>query len=134
VKVQRGTNEPGATALGDPAKVAQILLNLLSNAIKFTKPDGSVTVNVDTTPDTARISVVDTGSGIPPDKQTSIFEPFVQLGRSFTSAHEGTGLGLSISRDLAHAMEGDLTVSSAEGVGSTFTLTLPRSRESSASA
>jgi signal transduction histidine kinase len=70
--------------------------------------------------------VVDSGVGIPPDKLEAIFEPFVQLGRSLSSAHEGTGLGLAISRELARAMRGNLTVSSKLDVGSTFTLTLPR--------
>jgi len=69
--------------------------------------------------------VIDTGAGIPSDKLDLIFEPFVQLGRSLSSAHEGTGLGLAISRDLARAMHGNLTVSSKVGEGSTFTLTLP---------
>jgi signal transduction histidine kinase len=80
------------------------------------------------TDDTVSISVTDTGRGVPVAKLEVIFEPFVQLGRSLSSAHEGTGLGLSISRDLARAMKGDLTVSSVEGVGSTFTLILPRKR------
>ena len=71
-------------------------------------------------------TVEDSGVGIPADKLAAIFEPFVQLGRSRTSQHEGTGLGLSISRDLARAMGGNLTVTSAVGVGSTLTLTLPR--------
>lgn len=127
VWLTRGPVAEGATALGDRAKVSQILMNLLSNAIKFTNAGGRVTVGVSTTPGTASLSVTDTGTGIAQNKLASIFEPFVQLGRSLSSAHEGTGLGLSISRDLAHAMNGDLTVSSAEGVGSTFTLTLPRS-------
>jgi PAS domain S-box-containing protein len=127
VQLERGAGTSDTTALGDQAKVAQILLNVMSNAIKFTKSGGKVTVDVGSTADAAFVSVTDTGRGIPMDKQLSIFEPFVQLGRSFSSAHEGTGLGLSISRDLAHAMNGNLTVSSVEGVGSTFTLTLPRS-------
>ncbi len=74
---------------------------------------------------TRDLSVRDTGVGIPADKLTVIFEPFVQLGRSLTTSHEGTGLGLAISRDLARAMDGELTVDSAVGQGSTFTLVLP---------
>jgi signal transduction histidine kinase len=77
-------------------------------------------------PERASIIIADTGVGIANDKLDEIFEPFVQLGRSLTSAHQGTGLGLSISRDLARAMKGDLTVESTPGEGSTFTLTLPR--------
>jgi signal transduction histidine kinase len=73
-----------------------------------------------------RIVVRDTGVGIPTAKLESIFEPFVQLGRGLASAHEGTGLGLSISRDLARAMDGDLTVTSDDGTGATFTVTMPR--------
>ena len=61
-----------------------------------------------------------------PSTSRAIFEPFVQLGRSLSSAHEGTGLGLAISRDLARAMNGNLVVVSQPGVGSTFTLSLPR--------
>jgi signal transduction histidine kinase len=71
------------------------------------------------------VTVRDSGPGIPREKLDSIFEPFVQLGRDLTTAHEGTGLGLSISRDLARNMAGDLTVRSVEGDGASFTLTLP---------
>ena len=113
-------------ALGDRARVDQILVNLLSNAIRHTSAGGTITIGCTTSPSTASISVTDTGSGIPREKLQEIFEPFVQLGRSLSSAHEGMGLGLSISRDLARAMSGDLTVSSKVGEGSTFTLTLPR--------
>jgi PAS domain S-box-containing protein len=112
-------------ALGDRAKVDQILLNLLSNAIKFTESPGTVTVECKQSGNMASIEVVDTGPGIPPDKLEAIFEPFVQLGRSLSSAHEGTGLGLAISRELARAMKGNLIVSSKVGSGATFTLTLP---------
>jgi PAS domain S-box-containing protein len=114
------------TALADRVKVDQILLNLLSNAIKFNAAGGKITVHCDIDPQHASIVVSDTGLGIARDKLESIFEPFVQLGRTLSSAHHGTGLGLSISRDLARAMHGDLTVVSAPGEGSTFTLTLPR--------
>ncbi|HEU4642129.1 MAG TPA: PAS domain S-box protein [Gemmatimonadaceae bacterium] len=110
----------------DPEKVQQILLNLLSNAIKFTDAGGCITVRPELGADTVAIRVSDTGRGVPASKHERIFEPFVQLDRDFTSSHEGTGLGLAISRDLARAMGGDLTIESTEGVGSTFTLTLPR--------
>jgi PAS domain S-box-containing protein len=113
-------------AFGDRARVDQILLNLLSNAIRHTSAGGRVTVKCVVSRKTAGIAVIDTGTGVPKDKLEAIFEPFVQLGRSLSSAHEGMGLGLSISRDLARAMNGDLTVSSKVGEGSTFTLRLPR--------
>jgi signal transduction histidine kinase len=64
--------------------------------------------------------------GIPADRLTEIFEPFVQVHRSLTEPTQGTGLGLSISRDMARRMSGDISVDSVVGAGSTFTLTLPR--------
>jgi PAS domain S-box-containing protein len=118
--------DPSCIVLGDRAKVDQILLNLLSNAVKFTGSNGTVGVRSRKSERMASIEVIDTGSGIPTDKLQAIFEPFVQLGRSLSSAHEGTGLGLAISRELARAMNGELTVSSRVGSGSTFTLSLPR--------
>jgi len=126
VSLKRELEEPGLTVMGDRSKVDQILLNLLSNAIKFINAGGTIKVSATFTEDTASIFVADTGRGIPAEKLEVIFEPFVQLGRSLSSAHEGTGLGLAISRDLARAMKGDLAASSVEGVGSIFTLTLPR--------
>lgn len=114
-------------ALGDRARIDQILLNLLSNAIKYTSTGGTITVQCAVSGQSASIAVIDTGRGVPEEKLESIFEPFVQLGRSLSSAHEGVGLGLAISRDLARGMGGDLTVSSTLGRGSTFTLTLPHS-------
>jgi signal transduction histidine kinase len=126
VTVSRGACSPDWIALGDSAKVDQILLNLLANAIKFTGRGGRVSVECAVGGQEATIKVSDTGVGIPLEKQEAIFEPFVQLGRSLSSAHEGTGLGLAISRDLARAMNGDLEVESTVGSGSTFTLRLPR--------
>ena len=110
----------------DRSKTEQILMNLLTNAIKFTAAGGAVTVTCTSKRDRVVIDVDDTGTGIAPEKLEEIFEPFVQVGRTHTSVHEGTGLGLAISRDLAYAMGGDLTARSELGVGSTFTLTLPR--------
>jgi PAS domain S-box-containing protein len=128
ISLETDRTDHSCLVLGDRAKVDQILLNLLSNAIKFTGPDGTVRVACSESVDTASIEVIDTGAGIPAEKLEAIFEPFVQLGRSLSSAHEGTGLGLAISRELARAMNGDLTVSSTEGSGSTFRLTLPRAK------
>jgi PAS domain S-box-containing protein len=117
---------PGLTARADRVKFEQILLNLVSNAVKFTPAGGRVTVSCEQRGEWAVIAVTDTGPGVPAEKQSAIFEPFVQLGRSLTSGHEGTGLGLSISRDLARAMGGDVVVASEAGRGATFTVTLPR--------
>ncbi len=121
-----GSCPPDAIAWADAARVQQVLLNLLSNAIKFTPPGGRISIACSLAEGDLGISVIDTGPGIPAEKQEAIFQPFVQLGRSLTSSHEGVGLGLAISRDLARAMHGDLKVSSRPGEGSTFTLILPR--------
>ena len=126
VALEQGSCPSGLLARADRMKAEQIVLNLLSNAVKFTPAGGRVTVRCDAADDRVLIAVRDTGLGIPADKQTAIFEPFVQLGRTLTSFQEGTGLGLAISRDLARAMGGDVTVESAVDAGSTFTLTLPR--------
>ena len=128
ISLKSEPSEPDLTVMGDRSKVDQIVLNLLSNAIKFTGTGGTITLSTAFTDSTASILVGDTGRGIPVDKLEAIFEPFVQLGRSLSSAHEGTGLGLAISRDLARAMKGDLTATSVEGAGSTFKLTLPRGK------
>ena len=114
----------GAIARGDEDKVRQILINLLSNSIKFTSRDGNISVLCTSSDGTLRVEVKDDGSGIPKDKLEAIFEPFVQVGRDFSSPQGGTGLGLAISRDLARRMGGDLLVSSRLGKGSTFTLVL----------
>jgi PAS domain S-box-containing protein len=114
------------TAFVDPERLQQILLNLLSNAVKFTPPGGKIEVECGATRDSMVVTVRDTGVGIPSDKLEQIFEPFVQLERGQSSMNAGTGLGLAISRDLARAMNGDLSARSELDVGSTFMLTLPR--------
>jgi len=113
-------------ARADREKVQQIVINLLSNALKFTQPGGRVRVDAGHAgPGAVWLSVADTGIGIAPEKQASVFDPFVQVDMSSTRRSEGSGLGLAISRDLARGMGGDLSVASAMGQGSTFTLTLP---------
>jgi two-component system, chemotaxis family, CheB/CheR fusion protein len=112
----------------DADKLRQILLNLIANAVKFTPRGGRVAVDVDLdeTQGVAKVQVRDSGIGIPREKQDAVFHPFVQINRSLTRPMEGIGLGLTISRDLARGMGGDLTLESAEGRGSTFTVTLRR--------
>ncbi len=112
----------------DREKGEQILLNLLSNAVKFTSSGGRVTVDAIRAvnfPDRLCLRVTDTGIGIPQDKLEAVFQPFIQVDVTRTRAAEGSGLGLAISRDLARGMDGDLTVESTVGEGSTFTLLLP---------
>jgi PAS domain S-box-containing protein len=116
---------PDHTASADRAKVEQILLNLLSNAVKFTQPGGRIVISCSSAGGFVLLSVQDTGIGIPAESLSSIFQPFVQVGRSLTSPHEGAGLGLAISSDLALGMGGTLAVDSTVGEGSTFTLSLP---------
>lgn len=113
------------TLLCDGLRLKQVLNNLLSNAMKFTAT-GSVAIEVDTAGDTVRFHVVDTGPGIPAHLHETVFEKFRQGNDQVSYQHGGTGLGLALSRALAVLMGGTLTLSSAEGQGSRFTLTLPR--------
>lgn len=114
------------TARADSEKLQQILLNLLGNAAKFTAAGGRIDISCAAEARLVRLSVRDTGIGIPAEQFERIFEPFVQANRTIRSSKEGVGLGLAISRELARGMGGELTVESEVGVGSTFTLTLPR--------
>ena len=123
--------------VGDEDRVRQILINLLSNAVKFTERGGQVALECGTTNDPdveARLpecpkwvyfQVRDTGIGIPPEHLPVIFDPFVQVETGHTRSTDGSGLGLTISRRLARLMGGDLSVRSAVGAGSVFTLWLP---------
>jgi PAS domain S-box-containing protein len=114
----------GITVRADREKLEQVLLNLLSNAVKFTAPGGRVSMDWEEGDGEVRVRVHDTGVGVPPEKLASIFEPFVQVDPDLTRTRQGTGLGLAISRELARAMGGDITVRSAVGEGSTFTVHL----------
>ena len=111
----------------DRAKVKQLLVNLLTNAIKFT-PAGSVTMvgRYHKQSEIVCVEVIDTGIGIAKEDQERVFEDFRQADNSPTREYGGTGLGLSISRRLATVLGGSISLASALGEGSTFTLTLPR--------
>ena len=120
--------DANAVARADPDRVRQILVNLVMNAVKYTpRNGGTITLACEVVNDVVLAHVVDTGPGIPTEKLKSIFEPFVQLASGLQDRGGGVGLGLAISRDLARAMKGELTVESAVGVGSRFTVALPRS-------
>ncbi|HWT62277.1 MAG TPA: response regulator [Ochrobactrum sp.] len=113
--------------VGDEMRLGQVLLNLMSNAIKFSE-NGSVTLRVSGKPTDSgdynlQIAVEDTGIGMTPDQQSKLFSSFSQADSSTTRRFGGTGLGLVISKQIAEQMGGDITVLSAPGKGSIFTVT-----------
>ncbi len=109
----------------DSQRLNQIFLNLVGNAIKFTEK-GSVTINFNRyTENTIIITIIDTGIGIPEDKQMAIFEAFQQADGGTSRKYGGTGLGLSISRELAKLLGAEIKVSSIQNEGSTFSLIVP---------
>jgi signal transduction histidine kinase len=118
-----------AVVWADPDRVRQILVNLVMNAVKYTPSGGgAITLTCAILGEVVLTHVTDTGPGIPAAKLESIFDPFVQLKEGSADRRGGVGLGLAISRDLAQAMGGDVTLESTVGVGSRFTLALPRAR------
>ena len=119
---------PGARVCADRERVVEILRHLLSNALKFTPKGGSVTVACEGGR-MLRFVVADTGRGIPEGQRDAIFQPFVQVEKGLTRSADGSGLGLAIGRELAERMGGTLTVTSQEGAGSRFVLSLPRAPE-----
>ena len=107
----------------DRTRLKQVLINLLSNAIKYNQPNGTVVVAVDRasgTPERARVSVKDTGAGLPPDMLLQLFQPFNRLGQERNSTEEGTGIGLVMSKRLVELMGGEIGVESTVGSGSVF--------------
>ena len=115
------------TITSDPARLRQVLTNLIGNAIKFTE-QGSVEVvtRFDDTGDIPNmvIQIVDTGIGMTDEACAKIFDPFAQADASVTRRFGGTGLGLSISKRFAEALGGEISVTSQQGVGSVFTVTI----------
>lgn len=114
--------------VGDPFRLNQILLNLLSNAVKFTK-DGTVSLLVNLEEERTdevllRFDVIDTGIGIPKDKLASVFESYTQAYTDITRRFGGTGLGLAITRQLVTMQQGEISLDSEPGVGTTFTVKL----------
>jgi len=116
--------ETGVRLLADPLKIRQIVLNLLSNALKFTV-SGSIVLSAEVNDRLVRISVQDTGPGIPPESLPRVFEPFVVLDSELTRRHGGAGLGLAISSSYAQLHGGRLYANSEVGKGSVFILEIP---------
>lgn len=117
--------ESDDTVLADPTRLQQILLNLLSNAAKYNRDGGRIEVNCHAVDhDGLRLSITDTGPGIPPEKLDSLFMPFERLGAEY-SATPGTGIGLALVKQLTQLMGGRVGVDSTPGRGSTFWVELP---------
>jgi signal transduction histidine kinase/HAMP domain-containing protein len=109
----------------DERKFKQIVLNLLSNAVKFTPDGGSVDVSARKHNGKIEVAVRDTGIGIAPQDHAAVFEEFKQVGRDYTKKAEGTGLGLTLTKRFVELHGGAISLESALGKGSTFTITLP---------
>ncbi len=112
---------------GDERKFKQILLNLLSNAVKFTADGGSVRVTARRSAESIEVAVADTGVGIAPADQETVFEEFRQVGQSYTNKQQGTGLGLALTKRFVELHGGRLWLESTPDQGSTFYFTLPLS-------
>ena len=129
----RAELDPGLPAgvLLDPARLRQVLINLIGNAVKYTE-HGGIVVRGSAAPGAREgtcaltLAVADTGVGIPEHMRERIFEPFIQSSGGDGRMREGTGLGLSITRRLVEAMEGELSLESTVGRGTTFTVRLPQ--------
>jgi PAS domain S-box-containing protein len=118
--------EPDLYVLADNQRLKQVLLNLVSNAVKYNREQGSVTLTwEELPPGRVRLSVRDTGPGLPPEKRDRLFNPFDRLGAEATAV-EGTGLGLVLSKRLTEAMGGTLSFTSTVGQGTTFFVELPK--------
>ncbi len=126
VQVVTVLDERAGQIIGDPHRLGQVMWNLLSNAIKFTPRGGHIHVRVERVDSSIRISVADTGQGIAPEFLPHVFERFKQEDGKITRTHGGLGLGLAISRHIVELHGGQISASSkGEGLGSTFTVSLP---------
>jgi signal transduction histidine kinase len=112
---------------GDVGQLKQLMINLLDNAIRHTPQGGAVTVGLKSSGDQVRLTVEDTGSGIPAEHLPRIFERFYRVDAARDRESGGTGLGLAIAQEIVLAHNGTITVQSERGKGSVFTVSLPTS-------
>jgi signal transduction histidine kinase len=116
---------PDTAVVTDASRCQQILGNLVSNALKYTPVGGRVRISTRIEPDFWTVVVADSGQGIPPDAIEMVFEPFFRLPRDEHSGVEGNGLGLAICRELVAQLQGEITLSSAIGEGTSVTIRFP---------
>jgi CheY-like chemotaxis protein len=122
IKMTFPQSGPSCFVNADRTRLKQVLINLLSNAIKYNQANGTVAVDVDcarSAPERVRVSIKDTGAGLPPDMLMQLFQPFNRLGQE-RSTEEGTGIGLVMSKRLVELMGGEIGVESTVGLGSVF--------------
>ncbi|MEL7034256.1 MAG: PAS domain S-box protein [Cyanobacteria bacterium J06592_8] len=118
----------------DERRIRQVLINLLNNAVKFTPSGGRITLEVTfpvqnteelSVKNPLQIAIIDTGIGIPPEKMKKLFQPFVQIDSALNRQYSGTGLGLALVKRIVELHGGEVELTSAEGIGSRFTIVLP---------
>lgn len=126
IELEIQSGEGTLEVVGDAARLRQVLANLLNNALTHTPAEAAIAVRLTPTADDIVLEVADTGPGLPPEEAEHIFERFYRIDGSRTRSSGGTGLGLSIVQALVTAHGGTVRVQSAEGIGTTFTVRLPR--------
>jgi heavy metal sensor kinase len=125
LRIELPTNEP-ATVMGDPLRLRQLFRALVSNAVRYTDPGGTVRLSCSCEGPHVRVDVQDTGMGIPSESLPKIFDRFYRVDEARSRAKGGSGLGLSIAKWIAESHGGSISVQSALGQGTTFTVFLPR--------
>lgn len=126
IKIEIESIDPQALVFGDEDKISWVLMQLIDNAVKFSQPDQTIVVKLAPESSFIRVSVIDTGIGIPKDRLEEIFEPFHQLDNSSTRRYGGTGLGLTLARKIMEAHGSFIHVHSIEGLGSVFEILVKR--------
>ncbi len=133
IELRVNLEEPSQAVRGSRVELESALFNLLDNAVKFSEPDSPVGVSVTRDKQRLLISITDQGIGIPADERSRIFERFYRVDRARSRHTGGTGLGLSIVRHVAVRHGGEVSVTSREGYGTSFTICLPLAAEQQAS-
>ena len=126
IELSAPPNGESQLAIAEFRRVLQVLINLINNAIRYSPEGSQIWVRLDRIGQRAMVTVADQGHGLEDAQKEQVFEKFERLGRS---GDGGSGLGLYISRRIARAMDGDLTVESAPGLGARFTLSVPAADE-----